>query len=183
MLTGLVGRPLAVAVSVLVVVGVLGFTKVQGVRRYSLGIPHLLAHMAVATAVLPTVAAVLEPVRAAAFVVSAPVLSALIGGLVSSYVVAAYLLVGDRYGNNTNEVMASQRIEGFKGLLRLHLDPTGTLTIYPVGLREVPRKWKVREGGDPEASWLVPDGDPLAPELIEPPIIVGAPARAADPPT
>lgn len=45
------------------------------------------------------------------------------------------------------------------------------LTIYPIGLRRVPRRWKRREGdAGPE---LVPD-DPRAthPELIEPPIVV-----------
>jgi hypothetical protein len=53
----------------------------------------------------------------------------------------------------------------------MKIDPQGNLTIYPVGIRRVPRKWKAREGvvgpemvsADPKAS---------DPELIESPVLV-----------
>lgn len=57
--------------------------------------------------------------------------------------------------------------------MRLHIARDGSLTIYPVKIERVPRRWRARAAGDPTASRVIPE-EPLHPELIEPPIVVPA---------
>jgi hypothetical protein len=97
----------------------------------------------------------------------------LIGGhIFGSLIMGAYLLVSlNIFGRHGNEAFSSLAIEDWKNFIRLHINEHGDLTIYPIGIRRVPRKWKPREGlNGPE---LEPD-DPSAsePELIEPPIVL-----------
>jgi hypothetical protein len=102
-----------------------------------------------------------------------PVLVGVVGGLVGSLVMAAYLYVADRFFDcNANELFAAQRIEGLKNFLRLHIDSEGTLTVYPVKVERVPTKWRLRTGGNAEDSWFVADGDAPRPVLIEGPITI-----------
>ena len=64
--------------------------------------------------------------------------------------------------------------------LRLHIDPRGNLTVYPVGVRR-PARWKLRPNAPAGAPFFVPrrkDGAPR-PELIEEPVAVD---HAPDPP-
>jgi hypothetical protein len=98
----------------------------------------------------------------------------LAAGIVSAIVVAVYLIVASLFGINYNELYASQRIEGFKAFLRMHLANDGSLTIYSVGLRRVRRvgpsyirwHWKADPKGAASASWFKPRRK-LRPFLIE----------------
>jgi hypothetical protein len=92
-------------------------------------------------------------------------------GFVDAEVVALYLLVASRFGINLNEVMAGQSIEDHKGFLRMRLTRDGTLTIYPVKIEKICRKWRLDPNGAPTDPWFLPD-QPLNAELIEPPIRV-----------
>ena len=58
-----------------------------------------------------------------------------------------------------------------KNFLRIRIDSTGQITIYPIGIRRVPRRWKRRSTATgPE---LVPDDSRATqPELIEAPIVL-----------
>jgi hypothetical protein len=99
----------------------------------------------------------------------------LVGGFVfGSLIMGVYLLLSlNVFGRHGNEAFSSLAIEDWKSFLRMHIDELGNLTIYPIGVRQVPRKWKPRETNvGPE---LVPD-DPAAtgPELIESPIVMQA---------
>ncbi|WP_370469194.1 metallophosphoesterase family protein [Micromonospora profundi] len=140
------------------------------VRHWILGVSHGVAHVALAAAgtwawlalpfydwpwPLPAVAAV---------VLYGPVI-----GLVSSQLVAAYLLVAGSFGVNVNELFAGQGIEDSKSFLRLRIDPDGTLTIYPIGVDRVARDWQVNPDQSPTASWLTPKTQ-LTPRLAEPPV-------------
>jgi hypothetical protein len=97
----------------------------------------------------------------------------MIGGfVVGSLIMGIYLLLSlnffGRHGNEAFSVMAS---EDWKNFIRLHINQEGDLTIYPIGIKKVPRKWKNRGGGT--FPQLIAD-DPRAtePELIEMPIIM-----------
>ena len=70
-----------------------------------------------------------------------------------------------------NEAFSSLRIEDWKHFLRLHIDDGGRLTIFPIGIRRVPRVWK--ESNQATGPRFESD-DPGAtrPELIEVPIIL-----------
>ncbi|MFG1758481.1 metallophosphoesterase family protein [Micromonospora echinofusca] len=100
--------------------------------------------------------------------VAAAVLYGPVIGLVSSQLVAAYLLVAGAFGVNVNELFAGQGIEDAKAFLRLRIDPDGTLTIYPIAVDRVARDWQLNPDQSAEASWLAP-GQPLRPRLAEPP--------------
>jgi hypothetical protein len=87
-------------------------------------------------------------------------------GFVDAEIVALYLLLVSRVGINFNEVFAAQSIEDHKGFLRLHIDSTGTLSIYPIKLARVCRRWRPDPGGPANGPWLLPE-QPLEAELIE----------------
>jgi hypothetical protein len=93
-------------------------------------------------------------------------------GFLDAELVAVYLLVASRFGINLNEVFAGQSIEDDKGFLRMHIGADGTLTVYPLKLPTVCRRWRVDPDGAPGDPWLRPDGTRLSPELIEPPITI-----------
>lgn len=97
----------------------------------------------------------------------------LVGGFVfGSLIMGIYLLVSlNVFGRHGNEAFSSLAVEDWKHFVRLHINESGDLTIYPIGIRRVARKWKPRQGQTgPE---LIPnDARASEPELIEPPIVM-----------
>lgn len=92
-----------------------------------------------------------------------------IGGFLGGVLMAAYFLLCSKLGGfHTNEVFSSQRIADYKNFLRLHIDATGNLTIYSVGVREVVKKWRFNAAASNGQPWFEPDGgQKLEAELIE----------------
>ena len=104
------------------------------------------------------------------------------GWVVGSAVMGLYLLVSlNVFGRHSEEAFSAMRIQDFKNFLRLHVAADGTLTIHPVRIDRVPRRWRdadrsapghagpAGDGDNPAA--LLPDG-PLVTGLIEPPIVL-----------
>ena len=88
--------------------------------------------------------------------IASVLLATLAASFVSATVFGLYLFIWIRFfRRHANEGFSSMAIQDFKSFLRLRIDPDGVLTIFPIGLRKVPRD-------DDEA--------PLGPELIEAPI-------------
>ena len=94
------------------------------------------------------------------------------GWLVSGVIMGLYLLISlNVFGRHANEAFSSLRIPDWKHFLRLRIDATGALTIFPIGIQRVPRHWGRRAPG---AGGVFPaQGEGLAPRLIEDPIVVG----------
>jgi hypothetical protein len=92
--------------------------------------------------------------------------------IASAEAVALYLLVASLVKVNLNELFASQGIEDYKGFLRLHIGADGSLTIYPIGLDSVGRRWRATPDAAPTAPFIEPTR-PLKPQLMEPPIRIG----------
>nr|WP_157296681.1 metallophosphoesterase [Actinoplanes globisporus] len=90
-------------------------------------------------------------------------------GFLSTQLCALYLLIAGQFRVNVNELFAGQGIEDHKSFLRLHIAADGSLTIHPIGIDKICRKWKADPAGAPDTSWLNPDA-PLVPHRIEPPI-------------
>jgi hypothetical protein len=92
-----------------------------------------------------------------------------IGGFLGGVLMAVYFLLCSVVGRfHTNEVFSSQRIADYKNFLRLHIDSTGNLTIYSVGVREVVKKWRFNAGAQNGQPWFEPDGgQQIKAELIE----------------
>jgi Calcineurin-like phosphoesterase len=103
------------------------------------------------------------------------VLLVLVGGFVlGSFIMGAYLLISlNFFGRHGNEAFSSLSIEDWKNFIRLHINEQGDLTIYPIGIRKVPRKWKQTNGASPSKLEPDPPNDPAhKPELIELPVVM-----------
>ena len=174
--------PLAVIVTLVLVKGLLGFSKARvAPKKWGLGLAHAAAHLAVIVVVLEVAAAACSGLglEGAAFAAVFLALVGVVGGLVGSWVLAAYLLVADRFGLNDNELFASQRNRDRKSFLRLHLDEAGVLTVYAVGVDRTPRRWRLRQDGSDGDPWFEPEDGPVAAHLIEEPVRVEPAARPA----
>jgi hypothetical protein len=95
------------------------------------------------------------------------------GWLVGSFLMGCYLLVSlNVFGRHANEAFSSLKIPDWKHFLRLKIDAQGDLTIYPIGIRRVPRRWRPRPVGATGPERVPDDPQATDPELIEPPIRV-----------
>ncbi|HEX6500403.1 MAG TPA: metallophosphoesterase [Micromonosporaceae bacterium] len=90
-------------------------------------------------------------------------------GLLSTEVVCGYLLFASVFDVNVNELFAGQSIVDAKGFLRLHIDADGVLTVYPVAVDRVSRRWTPKPDAAPDAPWFDP-AEPLRYRLAESPI-------------
>jgi hypothetical protein len=94
------------------------------------------------------------------------------GGFQGSLLMGIYLLLSDYvFGFHTNEVFSAQRIADYKNFVRLHLDKNGRLTIYPVGVTKICRRWKFMPNAGAGESWFEP-AQGIQVQLIEAPISV-----------
>jgi hypothetical protein len=100
------------------------------------------------------------------------------GWLAGSTLLGIYLLVSlNVFGRHSNEAFSSLAIEDYKNFLRIHIAADGTLTIYPVRLHRVPRRWLNRATDDTTTPSRVVPAEPLNADLIEPPIVLRPPSR------
>ncbi len=96
------------------------------------------------------------------------------GWMIGSFIFGLYLFISQYFfGRHNEESFSAARIQDYKNFLRLHISENGVLTIYPVKLHKVPRKWRNRNKSESDKikSYVVPlDGS--KPELIEDPIVL-----------
>jgi hypothetical protein len=94
------------------------------------------------------------------------------GWVAGSFIVGFYLLISvNVFGRHSEEAFSGLRIEDYKQFLRLHINREGQLTIWPIKIERVPRRWRPRQPADATQSHVVPE-TPIVCELIEPPIVV-----------
>jgi hypothetical protein len=86
---------------------------------------------------------------------------------------AGYLWATNFLGFHGNEAFAPLHHADLKHFLRLHIDGSGSLTVYPIGIDRVGRDWRLSPDAPPEAPWFEPDGPEPAAHLIEHPIGIG----------
>jgi hypothetical protein len=160
------------AIGLMMLLSLVGYAAAETrAGKWRLGAPHWLVHIA-AAALLAVVAAVVSD--ADWLVVPVAALGAVIGYFGGGFIFGEYLIRSHRQApKHANEVLACQGIPDYKNFLRLRLDQQG-LTIYPIGVRRVPRRWKPAPDGAAEEPWLRPDDGPLEAGLIEPPFHVAA---------
>ncbi len=93
-----------------------------------------------------------------------------------SFIMGLYLFVSlNWFGRHHDEAFSALSIRDWKNFLRIRINADGELTIFPIGLRRVPRQWKSRDPGAPGPELVPDDLAATAPELIEPPIAVHFP--------
>jgi hypothetical protein len=96
-----------------------------------------------------------------------------LGALAGSLLMGVYLLVSlNAFNRHSNEAFSALKSPDWKSFLRMKIDPVGTLTIYPIGIRRVPRKWRARGQGTEVSEWVCDDKRATSPELIEAPIVL-----------
>jgi hypothetical protein len=97
-----------------------------------------------------------------------------IGGVAAAFLWGLYLTICCLLGLHSDQAFAAMGIRHFKNFLRLKIEPD-KLTVYPIGLRRVPKRQAWRHAkqtgaaGAFEGSAIVPSR-PLRPRLIEGPI-------------
>ncbi|GBC78210.1 hypothetical protein HRbin08_01697 [bacterium HR08] len=110
------------------------------------------------------------------YFLTATVITFLWGWAIGSWIMGVYLFLSlNIFGQHANEAFSALRIEDYKNFLRLHLDASGRLTIYPIGIEKVPRKWASSHQGG--GSRYVPFDGKIECHLIENPIEIRAAQR------
>jgi hypothetical protein len=104
---------------------------------------------------------------------------AVLGGLTGVLGISAYLWATNLLGFHGNEAYAPLHFPHYKNFLRLHIGDDGDLTVYPVGIDKVSKKWESSPEAAPDAPWLSPVGDEPQLRLIEEPITIGKRAESA----
>jgi hypothetical protein len=177
--------PTAFLLSLLVLASLVGMVRfahdARGIGRVLLGLAHSALQVASVAGVL----------LAASYLSSAFGLEGgwsllaflglvwLLGGISGMFGMAGYLWVTGCLGLHGTEAYAPLHHQDLKHVLRLHVETDGALTLYPIGIDRVGRKWTLRPDAPAHAPWFAPDGAEPEPHLIERPIRIGQPDAAA----
>lgn len=98
----------------------------------------------------------------------------ILGWIVGSTLMGIYFFISQYFfGRHNEESFSAIKIQDYKNFLRLHISEDGNLTIYPVKIETVARKWRDRDPNENSGikSFIVPlDGS--GPELIEKPVVL-----------
>lgn len=167
----IVNEPIATFWVTLIFAGFLLFTDTHS-RSFRLigGVTHAIAHLSSVF--------VLGWVSARGFSGLHPALGTLLsvltvfggGYIVGAFLMGIYLLISlNIFGVHHNEAFSSLRIADHKNFLRFCIAPSGDLTIFPIGIKSVSKKWKKGAAGEPQ---MVPEdlSAENLPFLIEEPI-------------
>jgi hypothetical protein len=100
---------------------------------------------------------------------------AILGGIGGVLGIAAYLWAANCFGFHGNEAYAPLHHSDYKNFLRLHIGADGALTVYPIGIDRVGRKWELRPDDSADTPWFGPVGTEPKAHLVEPPIEIGRP--------
>jgi hypothetical protein len=99
----------------------------------------------------------------------------LVGGIGGMVGMSGYLWVTNCFGLHGTEGYAAQHHQDLKHFLRLHIEADGALTVYPIGIDRVGRKWTLCPDAPAHAPWFTPHGSEPEPHLIEKPITISGP--------
>jgi hypothetical protein len=183
---GLVQNPLSGLILVVFFFGLMGFAKPDErwpVKRrkkwkWIMGAAHLLMHFVAVCAVLLLAAKVSGAVtdQGIGFTLLLLLLVFIVGGPVGSLVMGLYLALSCRapfLKAHGNEAFSAMRNPDYKNFLRLHLDTSGALTVFPIGIRKAGTAWRCDPDNDERsAAWLAPAGEEPVAHLIEDPFTI-----------
>lgn len=142
-----------------------------GVPRVLIGAGHSLLQFGGLAAVIVAASALSTPLGEGPYGLAAFLaLVWVLGGIGGVLGISGYLWATNTAGYHANEAFAPLHHQDQKNFLRLHIDTNGTLTVYPVGIERVARRWKFCPDADADAPWLAPDGPEPNAHLIEAPI-------------
>jgi hypothetical protein len=95
------------------------------------------------------------------------------GWLVGPIILGLYLFISLAVGRHANEAFSAIKIENWKNFLRLRIDSDRNLTIFPVGIRKVPRmrNWRRRADGQKGPGMVLDAQYAVSTILIEQPLV------------
>lgn len=152
--------PATILLCLVSVVAYAYFADAKGLARWAIGLVHGLLQAAVVTLAVTALLHWLPPAAPGRLcALGFHALAAMAGALASATLIGLYLWAvlnwfGIQWGH-----FSSLKVQDYKSFLRLHIDSSGVLRVYPIGLDAVPR-----DMGTPSAN------PPLHPHLIEGPI-------------
>ena len=174
--------PLATIVVVLMLLAVILFTDSSSWRqKWFGGFAHGLAHLAaiffvgwwayrISIWIIENYSVVDPTNQNLIWFACVLVIPAIGGYLIGAIIMGLYLFISLHiFGRHDNEAFSALKIEDYKNFLRLHIDRSGALTIYPIKIERVPRDWKPM--GKDRVEYYEPE-TAIKPELIEKPISV-----------
>ncbi|MDQ2790801.1 MAG: hypothetical protein M3Y73_14265, partial [Actinomycetota bacterium] len=168
----------------LVVVSVAGMVRfahdARGVHRFLVGTLHSTMQLASAAGFM-----IVSSWMSSAFglrgvwsLVAVLSLIFLVGGIGGMVGMSGYLWVANCFGLHGTEGYAAQHHQDLKHFLRLHIQTDGALTVYPIGIDRVGRKWTLRPNAPAHEPWFAPTASEPDPHLIEKPITITGTGRA-----
>ncbi len=180
-LTSILATPSAFTSVLLVLVGFVIFTDTHR-RPYRIlaGLTHAWAHLGAILALgyfASQAAQALEWGFAGLAHISLTLVLLFVGGwILGAEIMGTYLLISlNVFHRHCTEGFSGLAIQDYKNFMRLAIAKDGSLTIYPVGIDRVPRKWREQDVPATEPRFVADDTDPrYTPRLIEPPIHVPA---------
>lgn len=176
--------PAALALSALVLGGLIGFAKpparwqhgrVKLLAKAAMGVAHGALQLAALLAVAWVSIRIASIASGMWFTLLLVVLVLGLGGLAGGLAMGGYLTVCNAtpsLDTHGNEAFSAQRLSSHKNFVRFHIDGEGVLRLYAVGVERAVERWRPDPEAGPSASWLAPDGDPPRAHLIEGPIVI-----------
>jgi len=171
--------PTAFLLSLLMLASLAGMVRLAhdagGVGRLLLGLTHSTLQLASVAGVLMAASAVSSTsgLRGGWSLVVFLGLVGVLGGIGGTVGMSGYLWATNCLGFHGNEGYAPLHHQDLKHFLRLHIDADGALTLYPIGVDRVGRKWRLCPDEPAHAPWFAPDGAEPEPHLIEKPVRIG----------
>jgi len=199
---GLLYNPISLVLVIAIGLGLIIYADCRRwASRVVVGGLHGLAHLLVLTYVIWTAARVLAPIDLpfvtfqfgfrwdiSFFLIAYIAVVLVVGGLAGAYTYTAYLFLMQRlFNRHTTDAFSAQRNPDYRSFLRMHIDADGELTIHPIGVQRVPRRWRYVRPGDREPHEPVfQPREEIRAHLIEPPFRVpsepiSAERRSPDP--
>ena len=166
---------LLVLIVMVSVVGMVRFAHdARGVGRFLLGMVHSTLQLAGASGVMIACSWLSSAfgLRGGWSLVAFLTLLFPVGGIGGMVGMSGYLWVANCFGLHETEGYSAQHHQDLKHFLRLHIEADGALTIYPIGIDRVPRKWTLHPDAPAPAPWFAPHGPEPEPHLIEKPITI-----------
>jgi len=178
--------PTSFLLSLLMIVSLAGMVRfahdASGVRRFMLGMVHSTMQLAGVAGVMIAASWLSSAfgLRGVWSLIAFIGLVGLVGGIGGMVGMSAYLWATNCLGLHGTEGYASLHHQDLKHFLRLHIQADGVLTVYPIGVDRVARKWTLCPDAPAHEPWFAPQGSEPEPHLIEKPISISGHPNSGD---
>jgi len=185
LLSAIVVRPSAAMVPLVVLLLFGAFCSLANHRsriavRWSWGVGHGLIHLSFAILIASLVVKLAASRFGSDFLVwetwqlfSVYAAIVAVGGVVGGMLMGLYLVLSDALVTlHTNEAFSAQALPDYRCFLRMKVEQSGRLTIYPIGVRRAPRTWRRKLDRVEGEAYFGPHGEMPRAHLIEGPIFV-----------